>query len=176
MKLKTIAYVGVMAAFICVIAPLAIPIGPVPISLATFAVMLVSCVSDWKLGLAATAVYIVLGAAGVPVFAGFSAGLQRLVGVTGGYIWGYLLLSLATGLICSGRPGKFAVYPASMALGTALLYLCGTIWYCAVTRSSALAALSVCVVPFLPGDAVKIAAASAAGFRVRKIISGKAKA
>ena len=118
------ALTGMMAALLCVAGPLSLPVGPVPLSLATFAVYLAGAVLGWKRGTAAVALYLLIGLCGLPVFSGFSGGFQKLAGVTGGYLVGYLFCALITGL-GSGDPetrhGKPAwVLPACMAAGRRL--------------------------------------------------------
>lgn len=160
---RNLVLCAMCAAIICVLAPISVPIGPVPISLATFAVMFAGCLLGWKWGTIATLVYILLGAIGVPVFAGWTAGAQIIAGMTGGYIVGYLPLALISGLVydLAGRRRKGAVryvsLVAGMVLGTAVLYILGTIWFMAVSGMDLGASLVACVLPFLPGDALKIA-------------------
>ena len=167
MRPKDLAITGILTAVICVFAPLAVPIGPVPLSLSTLAICIAATAAGWKRGLAATALYILIGAIGVPVYAGFGAGFPQLMGVTGGYIWGYLLLALIAGLLADHFPGSLWAYPLGMVLGTILLYACGTVWFMFVTGNSLAATLSICVIPFLVGDVIKIAVASLAAFRLR---------
>ena len=159
-RLKEMCVTAVFAALICIAAPFSINIGSlVPISLATLAVYIVSGMLDVKCSVSAVAVYILLGAVGLPVFSGFSGGVQKLFGVTGGYIFGYLALALIVSLMTCKIKKKY-IYPLSMVLGTAVLYLIGTVWFIIETKTAVTAALMSCVVPFIPGDLVKIAAAS----------------
>ena len=159
-RLKEMCVTAVFAALICIAAPFSINIGSlVPISLATLAVYIVSGMLDVKCSVSAVAVYILLGAVGLPVFSGFSGGVQKLFGVTGGYIFGYLALALIVSLMTCKIKKKY-IYPLSMVLGTAVLYLIGTVWFISETKTAVTAALMSCVVPFIPGDLVKIAAAS----------------
>ncbi|MCH4238771.1 MAG: biotin transporter BioY [Oscillospiraceae bacterium] len=161
---KNLVLCAMCAALTCVLAPISIPIGTVPISLATFAVMLSAAVLGPKLGVISQVVYLLLGCIGVPVFAGFSAGVNCIVGPTGGYLMGYLVLALVEGAVYrafSRHPQKLlkksGALIVSMVAGTAALYTMGTAWFVAVTHTPLLAALMACVVPFLLGDAVKIA-------------------
>ncbi|MBR0368383.1 MAG: biotin transporter BioY [Clostridia bacterium] len=163
-----------MAALICVAGPLTVAIGPVPLSLASFAVYLAGAILGWKRGSLAVAVYLLIGLAGVPVFSGFSGGVQKLFGVTGGYLIGYVACALITGLF-SGEPRVKKPRPAwmmaaGMVLGTAVLYAVGTAWFMAQTGNALAAALGMCVLPFLAGDAVKIAAASVIAVPVRRTL------
>lgn len=159
-KIKSICVTAVFAAVICVLAPFSVSAGPVPISLATFAIYLAAGLLEAKFSLAAVAVYILLGCAGLPVFSAFRGGVQVIAGVTGGYIIGYLPMAVVISLLCSKFRQKKFMYPVSMVIGTALLYAFGTAWFIVQTKTTLAAALASCVTPFLIGDAVKIAAAS----------------
>ena len=98
MKVKDMTITAVMAALICIAGPLVVPVGPVPLSLATFAVYLAGAVLGKKRGTIAAGLYLVIGIIGVPVFSGFSGGFQKLAGVTGGYLVGYLPCAFLAGL------------------------------------------------------------------------------
>ena len=109
MKTKDMTLIAVMAALICVAGPLSIAIGPIPLSLASFAVYLAGAVLGAKRGPLAVAIYLLIGLVGVPVFSGFSGGFQKLIGVTGGYLVGYLPCALLTGL--GVKPGQTEAAP-----------------------------------------------------------------
>lgn len=159
----SMAMVAVMAAVLAVVSPFALPIGPVPISLATLAVLLTVYVLGWKMGTLAVLVYILLGAAGMPVFSGFAGGLGKLMGPTGGYILGYLPLALVAGLFLERFPKSRLMQFAGMVLATAVLYTLGTAWFCFAMDSELAPALAACVIPFLPGDLIKILVSLAVG-------------
>ena len=173
MKTKDITLTAMMTALICVAGPLSLWIGPIPLSLASFAVYMAGAILGAKRGTAAVALYLVIGFCGIPVFSGFTGGLPRLAGVTGGYLVGYLPCAYLTGLGADSSPDspRFcrSLLPA-MLLGTAVLYLVGTAWFVILTGSSVSAALSACVLPFLPGDAFKILAVSFLALPVRKAV------
>ena len=167
MKLTTYELVlcAFCAAVTCILAPLSVPLaGEVPISLATFAVLLSGILLGGKLGALSQIVYVLLGSVGVPVFAGWTGGIGITLGVTGGYIIGYIPMALAAGLIYHrfGRNEsgirKYAVMLVSMVLATAVLYILGTAWFILQTGMTLGASLAACVIPFLPGDLIKIAA------------------
>ncbi len=155
MNTRKIAYTALGAAVICVLAPLAIPIGEVPISMATFAVMLMAALLGKSMGTFSALVYILIGAVGLPVFASYTSGVSIILGPTGGYIIGYLFLAWCTGF--GSEKGKWQLI-AGMIGGTAILYLFGTVWFVLVTGMDVMAALAVCVIPFLIGDALKMVA------------------
>lgn len=132
----------------------------VPVNLALFAVYLAGVMLGPVRGTAAVAVYLLLAAVGLPVMAGFQGGFGALLGRTGGYAVGYLLAALTVGFACRRRRG-FAALCAAMALGCAGCYLFGTVWFMVLTGADLLTCLTLCVLPFLPGDAVKILLAAA---------------
>lgn len=168
MKHKNLALTAIMAAVLCVFSPISLPLGAIPVSLSTLALFLISCISPPERSIAATVIYILIGAVGAPVFSGFTGGFQQLAGLTGGYIIGYIPCSFAVSFLIS-RFGKFKIiFPLSMLLGTLICYLSGTVWYSLQTQTAFAPSLAVCVLPFIVGDAIKIAAASAMGIILRK--------
>ena len=178
MKTKDMVLCALCAALTCILAPVSIPTpGGVPVSLATFTVMLSGLLLGEKLGTLSQLIYILLGSAGLPVFAGWTGGIGLVLGMTGGYIIGYLFLAFFTGLFYF-RIGKKKTGTAryfwmvlGMAAGTLVLYAFGTFWFMHVTGMDLTASLAACVVPFLPGDAVKIAAAAALTGQIEKALS-----
>jgi len=171
-KTTWLVMTAVCAALICVFAPLSVPLpgNPVPVTLATFALYLIAACAGTARSVTATAVYLCLGAMGIPVFSGFRGGVGILAGPTGGYLAGYLLLVLITAVVADRFETKPWVWPAGMVLGTVILYAFGTAWFMIYTKNTFAASLSMCVVPFLIGDAVKIAAASLISPRLHKAI------
>jgi biotin transport system substrate-specific component len=164
--------IAALTAAICVFAPFQIPIGPVPITLATFAVYVAAVSAGFRRAVAAVGIYIVLGVAGAPVFAGFSGGIHKLAGPTGGYIAGYLPCAA----IAAFTADKFAAkrvnpaVPLGLIAGTVVMYALGTAWYVCVGGRAWGEAVTVCVTPFLVFDAVKIAMAAAVAGPLRSRI------
>jgi len=173
MKLKDLTLIAVFAALTAVCAWITVP-AAVPFTMQTFAVFLCGGLLGTRRGLAAVAVYIGLGAVGVPVFSGFGAGAGVLLGVTGGYIWGFLPMTAIIGLL-TGRFGRGrGMLIAAMALGLAVCYLFGTVWFFLVyTRHGGAIGLGTvlakCVLPFLLPDAVKMALAAVLVRRLEKL-------
>ena len=161
---RRLALIALMAAVICVLSPLAIPLsGGVPISLATLAVMLAGAVLGPIDGMLATLVFLALGMVGVPVFSAYQAGIGVLFGKTGGFILGYIPLALCSGLFLGKQPlhrkpsfKELLPAIAGMILGTVILYAFGTAWFLILTHAPLKLALTACVLPFLPGDALKM--------------------
>ncbi|MDR2531064.1 MAG: biotin transporter BioY [Oscillospiraceae bacterium] len=160
LDIRKLTHTALFAALMCVAAPLSVPIGPVPLSLATLVIYLAATALGGRLAALATAVYILCGALGLPVFSGFGAGLSKLVGPTGGYILGYVPLAFIAGTFAERGGLKLRV--VGMVVGTAVLYAMGTAWFMRVTGAGLTSALTLCVVPFIPGDAVKIAVSASA--------------
>lgn len=160
MKSVKIVLCAVTAAMLCAVAPISLPLGAIPISLATMILYVIASCVEPKISFTATALYLLLGCAGLPVFSGFTGGFQRIAGVTGGFLIGYLPCVIVIGLLIKYFGNKRIIYPLSMTAGTALCYICGTVWYIFLTKSSFTAAAAICILPFIPGDAIKIALAS----------------
>lgn len=168
MSVRKLTLTGVMAAIMCVLAPLAVPIGPVPITLATLALYLVGAVAGEKYGTVSVMIYILLGMVGLPVFSGFAGGFSRVVGVTGGYIIGYIPCVYICGIILRAAKRRIWAYPLAMLSGTVALYVFGTGWYSLQTGNTFAGGLMICVIPFLPGDMVKIILASVFSYEINK--------
>ena len=162
-SLYPLAMTAVLAALMAVTAPFSVAIGPIPLSFCTLIIYLAGYLLGGRRAAAATLAYILLGAVGMPVFSGFSAGLGVLAGPTGGYVVGYLPLAALSGLAVSRFPRSRALQLLGMAGGTAVLYALGTAWYCVQSGTPLVPALAACVLPFLPGDLLKMLAVMAVG-------------
>jgi biotin transport system substrate-specific component len=160
---------AMFAALTAVFSQFAIPIGPVPINLATLSVFLAGGILGMTGGLVSQVVYILLGAVGLPVFAGFSGGISVIVGPTGGYIIGYAAAAWLVGLIVDKFGRKPLPLAVSMVAGLAVCYSLGTAWFMIVTKRALWDSLAICVFPFLLGDALKIAVATVLTNRVAAI-------
>ena len=157
---RSLMLCALFAALMGVCSQLSIPLPMVPINLALFAVNLAGALLGAKPGAVSVAAYVLLGALGAPVFAGFAGGMQAIAGQTGGYILGYILAASLVGWLRARWGIGWLRLCAAMALGTAVCYAFGTVWFMAVTRMGLWASLAYCVFPFLAGDAVKIALAT----------------
>ncbi len=174
MKIKDMALCALFAAVIAVFSQIAIPLGAIPFSMGIFAVMLCGVVLGSKRGVIAVLVYILIGAVGLPVFSGFRGGPQMLVGPTGGYITGYVLMALVIGLVServSGSRWKTGSLTfLAILLGVAVCYLFGTVQFMIVGKKGFVTALTLCVVPFIGVDLVKSVIAAALGDTLRRSI------
>ena len=163
---------ALFAAMTAVLSQIAIPIGPVPINLATFAVFCAGALLGSKLGALSFIIWAALGAVGVPVFTMFRGGLGALVGPTGGYIIGYIPAAFITGLLIEtiNEDDQIYPYPVAMLAGMLAYFTLGTAWFMFSTNTGLWNALMFCVIPFLPGDLVKIVAATVVAKRLRPIL------
>ncbi len=170
---------AVMAAVICVLAPISIPIGPVSITGGTLAIYLTAYLLGGVWGTVSTLVYLLVGMVGLPVFSNCMGGAARLLGPTGGYLVGYLPMALLAGAVVQwsfhrfdgrGKAGvamALAVQFTGMALATAVLYAFGTAWYCLQAGVGLQKAFAICVRPFIPVDLIKLVIALAIGMPVQ---------
>lgn len=169
-KLTTyqMAVTAVMAAVLCVLGPLTVPIGAVPISLANFVICLTAWLLGPKFGTLSVAIYLLIGLIGVPVFAGYSAGVSILAGPTGGYLVGYLPLAFIGGLFIEKSNGNPVISGLGLILGDAVCYVLGTAWFVFQMQCELGYALSVCVYPFIAFDLAKIVISCIIGSLLRK--------
>lgn len=167
---RDLAFIAVMTAAICVVAPFSIPIpvSPVPISLATFIVYLAVFFLGQKKAFVSVLVYLLLGLVGLPVFTGFSGGPAKLLGPTGGYAIGYLFIALISGWIVEKYAGKRVICFLGLVLGSVAMYALGTAWLGFQMHLSIPAALMAGVIPYLPGDFAKMIIAAVVGPQVQK--------
>ncbi len=167
---RAMALAAMGAALIAVCSWISVPTplpNGVPFTLQTFAVCLLTALYGWKLGLGTVAVYLLLGAVGAPVFAGFKNGAAALAGPTAGYIFSYLPYAMLCGLPFRRAQDTFPGRCLMCAVGTAVCYALGTAWFIRFTGRTLAESLSLCVLPFLPGDAAKILLASLLTPRLR---------
>ena len=164
---STLTLVALMTAVICMAAPFTIPIGPIPISLATLVLYFAAYVLGWKKGCLACLLYLLIGFVGIPVFSGFSGGVGKLFGPTGGYLIGYILFVWITGWFAEKFSGKKMFYLLGMICGTGACYAVGTVWFIYVTSSSISAAFTACILPFIPADLIKMGVAAVVAPSVR---------
>lgn len=168
-SVQKMAIIALMTAVLCILAPISIPvfISPVPISLGVLAIYLTAYVLSPLDATISVIIFILLGTFGLPVFSGYSGGLSKLVGPTGGYIIGFLFTVYITSLFIHMKKGIiFDVI--GMITGLALCYILGTIWFSYQQGKGFIASLLLCVVPFLIGDAIKIIVAVILGTQLNK--------
>lgn len=191
-RIQNLTSTALMAGILCIVGPVMIPIGIIPISLTNMVVYLVVLLLDKKKATISVALYLLIGLVGIPVFAGFSGGVGKLFGPTGGYLLGYPALSWISGILLEkfsqkdkgelnkkteqrkekiGKGIKIGKEMLALATGTLCLYLLGTFWLVLQSNMTFTAALSVGVVPFIVFDVIKIIAAVSVGNSIKKRIS-----
>jgi biotin transport system substrate-specific component len=153
------------SAFAAVCAHVSLPLffTPVPLSLAPFAVLVLGLMLSPRMAAATFAAYLAEGAAGLPVFSPSpaSAGLAHLFGPTGGYLFAYPLAAALISFLYRRMGRGYIPAFAAAAIGDILILTCGALWLAALTHIAVLQATTLAVLPFLAGDALKIAAAAA---------------
>lgn len=169
-KIKTMTMMSLMTAVLCIMGPitLPIPVSPVPISLVTFMIYLSVYIMGMRYATISCLLYLLIGFIGLPVFSGFTGGIGRMFGPTGGYMIGYVLMTIISGFFIKRWITKRVLHMVGMVLGTIICYLFGTIWLSIQVGMSFYAALGTGVVPFLIGDSIKIIMAVSIGPVIRK--------
>ena len=143
-------------------AQIVFPIGPVPITGQTFVVLLTGALLGSRLGAMTIIVYLVEGVSGLPFFHAGSGGLAHLLGPTGGYLVAFPEAAFITGAFAEHDwDRRFPTAVAAMAIGSIVIMLSGWTWFSLVTNTPMLTAFKVTVLPFIPGDIIKILLAAA---------------
>lgn len=166
--IQQIAMIAVMTAVTCVLAPLSIPIGPVPISLTNLVIYFSLFILGTKKGTISYLIYLLIGLVGIPVFSSFTSGPGKLFGPTGGYLIGFIPLALIAGFFIDHFRNKKALCFLGMILGTAVCYALGTAWLAVQAHMGFQSALMAGVIPFLPGDFIKMILALLIAPQIRK--------
>ncbi len=155
---RRLVLIALVTAVTCIFAPLSVPIpvSPVPISLTNLVLLVSIYVLGWKDAAISFLIYLLLGAIGLPVFSGFAGGVGKLAGPTGGYLIGFIFMTILAGIFVEHFSSNRCLVIIGMVLATAVAYLFGTAWLAFQIELSFTAALSIGVLPYLPGDTVKI--------------------
>lgn len=154
----TLVLVGV--GFIALLAQVRVYLGPVPLTGQTLAVLLLGAAYGMRLGMLTTGVYALLGAAGLPLFAGGESGIAYLLGPTGGYLLGFVLAAGLLGVLAQrGWDRGYGRTALAMLAANLVILACGVTWLQAALGGSWSQAFAVGVAPFALGDAIKIALA-----------------
>lgn len=169
LSIQDLCMTGVLTAVIVIMAQISIPMPlGVPMTMQTFAITLAAVVLGAKPGGLATLIYILLGAVGLPVFAGFAGGFSHFVGPTGGFLISFPIMAFIIGLGIDYRKKFKGAFVTFLVLGTVANYVIGVVMFCALTRSTVAVGLSACVLPFIPTAILKATLASVLGFAIRK--------
>lgn len=168
LSIRQIAIIGVMTAATCVLAPLSIPIGPVPISLTNLVIYFSLYILGMKKGTVSYLIYLLIGLVGLPVFSNFTGGPGKLFGPTGGYLIGFIPMAILAGILIDRYADKKPICLLGMIAGTVICYAFGTIWLAYQAHMDFVAALWAGVIPFIPGDLIKMVLAMLIGPQIRK--------
>ncbi len=170
LSIKDIVIAGMFTAIIAVLSIISIPTPfGIPVTLQTFAIALCGYVLGWKLGLFSTVIYILVGAIGLPIFAGFNSGFGALFGMTGGFIWGFLFLAVLCGL--QANSGNKVVSIALGLLGLIICHILGIVQFSLVTSTSLLKSFFIVSSSFLIKDIISIAGAYFVSIAINRAIS-----
>src|SRR3989338_3060960 len=159
LNLKPLVFAALFAALLAAVAPFKIPLGftPVPITLQTLVVLLSGAMLGPYYGALSMILYVVVGALGLPVFAGGGSGIGALLGPTGGYLFSYFIAAFAIGKILQLRKApKYLDYAMAMLAGTIIIYTLGAGWGMVVTGLGLAAIMIGWVLPFIIGDGIKL--------------------
>lgn len=178
-KTHALTKIALMTSVLCIIGPLAItfPFSPVPISLTTLILYISVYVIGKRGALISCGLYLVIGLIGIPVFSGFTGGIGKILGPTGGYLVGYLFLTYISGIFIENvkkeRERKHyyilcVLQILGMMFATAVCYFFGSIWLMYQTKLGAKTVMMTGVIPFIPGDIVKILIGLFVGIGIRK--------
>ena len=166
-SVQDICSIAIMTAITVVMAQISIPMPMgVPMTMQTFAITLAGVILGSKKGGLSILVYVLLGAIGVPVFAGFSGGVQNLIGPTGGFIISFPIMAYVIGLGVEHRKKK-GMFVLMLILGTVLNYAVGVAMFCIIMNSSVMTGITACVLPFIPTAIIKAVVAALLGLQIR---------
>lgn len=175
MKKRSMVYqlttCALMAALMCVLGPMSIQIGPIPVSFTNLVIYLAVYLLGMKGATISYLVYLLLGAVGMPVFSGFAGGLGKLAGPTGGYLIGFIVMALISGFVMEKSHANAVITILGMIAATLVDYVLGTIRFVLQMQCEVWYALTVCVFPFLLVDLSKILIATVLGKTVRAALA-----
>lgn len=155
-SIKKDVMAALFAAMTAIFTQLVIPIQPVPITMGTLAVMMAGAVLGSHYGALSLVIYLLLGAAGLPVFTMAQGGAGILIGPNGGFLVGYVAMAFVVGRCVEAWGRTFRKLVCAMILGCLTVYAFGVAWFMVLTGTGLVPSLLLCMAPFLPGDAVKI--------------------
>ncbi|MEP6818914.1 MAG: biotin transporter BioY [bacterium] len=159
---RSVSLAVVFSLLTALAAQIVIPIGPVPITAQTFAVLLTGALLGSRLGAMAMIAYLIEGTSGLPFFYGGSGGVAHLLGPTGGYLVAFPAAAFITGAFAeNGWDKRFVTAVAAMAVGSIVILLAGWAWFSVLMHTAPLAAFKVSVAPHIAGDIIKILLAAA---------------
>jgi len=171
-NVRELVVTSMFTAVICVMSQLSIQIQPIPFTLSLFAIFLTGALLPPRSAFLATLTYLLLGAFGLPVFAGFKGGIQILAGMTGGYLVAYPVMAFLISIFYKylKKFNKILSLTIGMLVALIFCYTFGTIWFTFITDTAFYTALTLCVFPFLLFDLAKIVFAIIVSIIIRKTV------
>lgn len=167
MKTRDLVICALFAALIAVLAQISIPLpGGVPLTMQTLAISLAGIILGSKRGTVSVCVYVLMGAFGLPVFAGFTGGLSIIVGPTGGFILSFPIMAYIIGKFSERTDNKVTILLGSI-IGSIPNYIIGAIQFAFITNSSLYAAFIACVAPFIIVGLIKAALSTTIGTMIK---------
>lgn len=164
---RELCMIGLWTAVIVIMAQITIPMPMgVPMTMQTFAITLAAIVLGAKKGAIATGIYVLLGAIGLPVFAGLSGGFSYIIGPTGGFIISFPIMAYIIGLGAEKKNNR-ALFISLIIIGTVVNYIVGVIMFCGITGNSIIVGITACVLPFIPTAIIKAVVATIMGLQIR---------
>lgn len=178
-KTHALTQIALMTSILCIIGPLALtfPFSPVPVSLTTLILYISVYVIGKRGAVISCALYLLIGIIGIPVFSGFTGGIGKILGPTGGYLVGYLFLTYISGIFIENVKNKnrrkqpymlYMLQGLGLVFATIVCYFLGSIWLMYQTKLGPKTVLITGVIPFIPGDIVKILIGLLVGTATRK--------
>lgn len=168
MTAKQMTSIALITAVICVLAPLSIPIGAVPISFTNLALYFAIYIIGTKNTFISYTIYYILGIIGLPVFSGFSGGFVKAVGPTGGCLIGFFFMIIISGVFIEKFKSSKFMHFMGMILGTIVVYALAVLWFVYIMDTTFMAAFIACVAPFVIGDLLKMIVAMVVGKKIRQ--------
>ena len=154
---KNLVISGMFTAIICVMAQIQLPTQPVPFTLVVLAIFLAGALLKPPYAFFSVLAYLLLGAFGLPVFAGFTGGISYLFGKTGGYLMTFPIMAFVISMFYhKARKAKMVWLTVGMIIGLILCYVLGTLWFSYITKISYYLSLTYCVFPFVLFDSIKL--------------------
>jgi len=165
---QRIVITAVLTALLIAVGPLAVNIGPIPMTLQTLIIALVASVSSTRVSLTAIGLYLLLGAFGLPVFAGFKGGFVLLAGPTAGYLWSFLLFALIIGLSFKRWNNVWGLIVTNILASVVNLTI-GTIWLIISMKLPVEAGIAAGITPFILSSTLKITVVVIVALAVRQV-------
>ncbi len=157
LSVRELVIAALMSALFCILGPLSIPIGPIPLSLTGLVLYMSLYITGRKMTAIAYLIYLIIGMIGLPVFSGYAGGLGKVIGPTGGYLAGYIFTALISGTVIDKYYNNRIISIIGMYIGLIFLYAFGTLWYAIINEgNTVLEILKICIIPFIPADSIKI--------------------